>query len=113
MRALLDEPLPRQLARAVPDHGVTTVPRLGWTGLRTGLLLGRMVEDGIDVLVTADHNAEHHQNLARFAVGLVVFVSPSNSPDDVVPLGPRIAEAVSMVQPGRAVHVAANPPPRR
>ena len=110
---LLGEPLPRQLARAVPDHGVTTVPRLDWTGLRTGLLLGRMVEDGIDVLVTADHNVEHQQNLARFAVGLVVFVSLSNSPDDLVPLGSRIAEAVSMVQPGLAVHVAANPPPRR
>ncbi|HYO31053.1 MAG TPA: hypothetical protein VER37_10820, partial [Thermomicrobiales bacterium] len=85
----------------------------GWTGLSAGLLLQRMVEEGIGVLVTADHNVEHQQNLARFAVGLVVFVSPSTSPDDLVPFGPRIAGAVSRVQPGLAVHVAANPPPRR
>ena len=111
MRALLDEALPRQLADAIQGHDVTTVRRLGWQGLSNGALLQRMVEGGIGVLVTADRNFEYQQNLGRFGVGLVVLVARSNSRPVLLPLGDRIAAAISAVAPGQVVYVRAQAEP--
>ncbi|HEX3952740.1 MAG TPA: DUF5615 family PIN-like protein [Stellaceae bacterium] len=52
MRILLDEQLPRQLTREIPDHQVRTVQQCGWAGLRNGELLRRAAADGFDVLVS-------------------------------------------------------------
>jgi hypothetical protein len=41
MRILLDEQLPRQLAREFPGHDVHTVQQRGWAGLGNGELLRR------------------------------------------------------------------------
>jgi len=81
------------------------VRHLGWTGLSNGVLLQRMAAAGIGVLITADRNFEYQQNPTRFSVGLVVLVAPSNSPDDLVPLGHQIADAITGVEPGGGIHV--------
>ena len=41
MRVLLDEQLPRQLAREITGHEVSTVQQRGWAGLKNGELLRR------------------------------------------------------------------------
>ena len=46
MRLLLDESLPRQLARELPDHDVRTVAREGWDGLSNGELLKHASDAG-------------------------------------------------------------------
>ena len=62
MRVLLDESLPRQLARELTEHDVRTVPEQGWAGLRNSELLRRAVEEGFEVFLTADQNLEYQQN---------------------------------------------------
>ena len=57
MRILLDESLPRRLARLIPDHEVRTVRQMGWAGRRNGLLL-RLAAREFDVFLTADQNVE-------------------------------------------------------
>ncbi len=107
MQALLDESLPRQLVGAIESHEVTTVRRLGRSGLSTGAPLQRMVAEGISVLVTADRTIEYQQKLGRVGVGLVVLVVRSNSRAKVLPLAGRIADAISVVEPGQVIHVRA------
>ncbi|MGH9147382.1 MAG: DUF5615 family PIN-like protein [Vicinamibacterales bacterium] len=57
MRVLLDESLPRPLAKLVTGHEVRTVTEMKWTGLGNGELL--LVAAGrFDVVLTADQNIE-------------------------------------------------------
>jgi predicted nuclease of predicted toxin-antitoxin system len=72
VRVLLDEQLPRQLARELSGHDVAAVQQLGWAGVTNGELLRRAAAQGIDVLLTADQNLEFQQNLSGAALGVVV-----------------------------------------
>ena len=58
MRILLDEFLPRPLARLLPEHEVRTVAAMGWTGIRNSKLL-RLAAREFDAFLTADQNLEH------------------------------------------------------
>lgn len=49
MRVLLDESLPRQLARELPGYDVRTVVQQRWTGLKNGELLRRAKSQGFEV----------------------------------------------------------------
>jgi hypothetical protein len=58
---LLDEQLPRQLARHLVGHNVRTVQQQSWAGLKNGVLLGKAEAAGFSVLVTGDQSIEHQQ----------------------------------------------------
>jgi predicted nuclease of predicted toxin-antitoxin system len=62
MRILLDESLPRRLRGAFPGHDVATAAEAGWSGLSNGELL-QLAAERFDLLVTADQNLQHQQNL--------------------------------------------------
>ena len=51
MRVLIDECLNWRLGRALVGHYVTSVPRLGWSGISNGRLLA---QDQFDVFITGD-----------------------------------------------------------
>ena len=78
MRVLLDEQLPRRLARELVEHDVRTVKQQGWAGLKNGELLQRSAEQGFGVFLTGDQGLPFQQNLAQSRVG--VLVAPSNRP---------------------------------
>ena len=65
MRVLLDEQLPRQLARHLVGHNVRTVQQQSWAGLKNGALLEAAEAAGFTVLVTGDQSLEHQQNLTK------------------------------------------------
>lgn len=64
-RVLLDENLPRQLKRELPDYAVRTVAEVGWAGIKNGTLL-RLAESEFDLFVTADQNLSYQQPLTTF-----------------------------------------------
>ena len=64
MLVLLDEQLPRHLAREIGGHNVSTVQQRGWAGLKNGELLRVAADAGFEVLVTADRNLQFQQNLS-------------------------------------------------
>ena len=59
MRVLLDEQLPRHLAREIVGHDVSTVQQRGWAGLKNGELLRVAADAGFDFLVTADRSRRY------------------------------------------------------
>jgi hypothetical protein len=63
--------------------------------------LRHAADEGFQVFLTADQNLQFQQNLARARVGVVVLVAPSSRLEDLLPLVPRVIDAISISQPGR------------
>ncbi len=103
-RVLFDENLPRPLKRELPGVQARTVVEAGWAGTRNGALL-RIAQAEFDVLLTADRNLPHQQNVAGLEIGIVVLAIGSIKFDDLKPLAPRILEAIHAVRPGEVVYV--------
>lgn len=99
MRLLLDESLPRRLAKHLSDTEVDTVYDRGWSGLKNGDLL-RAAEAEYDVFVTPDQDLQYQQNLQGFGIGVVVLAAHTNRLEDLTPLVPRLLEACSSVVRG-------------
>ena len=95
MLVLLDEQLPRHLAREIGGHNVSTVQQRGWAGLKNGELLRVAADAGFEVLVTADRNLQFQQNLSLAQLGIVLFVAPSNALEDLRPLVPKLLATFS------------------
>ena len=72
MLILLDNNAPRGLVRALTGHAVTEARERGWATLKNGELLSVAELAGFDVLVTADKNIRHQQNLAGRKIAIVV-----------------------------------------
>lgn len=105
MRVLLDECLPRQLARHLPGHDVTTVQREGWAGTRNGALLRLAAAAGVEAFVTADRGVEFQQKVAGLPFGVVTLRAASNDLDDLRPLMPGTLAALDALRPGVLVRV--------
>ena len=107
MRVLLDEQLPRQLAREVVGHEVSTVQREGWAGLSNGKLLRAASDRGFDAFVTSDQNLQFQQNLQSIMLRILVLHAVSNAIEDLRPLVPGLIEALSETDIGEVRHVRA------
>jgi len=105
VRVLLDEQLPRRLARELAGHEVHTVQQQGWAGLKNGELLQRAADAGFEVFLTADQNLQYQQNLARARIGVVVLIALSNKIQDLLPLVGAALEAISRSQAGEVLRV--------
>ena len=63
MKILFDEDAPRPFRSHLPGHEITTVPEMGWAGVKNGALLDLAEGHGFEVLVTFDQNLQYQQNL--------------------------------------------------
>ena len=104
MRILLDESLPRPLARLLPEHDVRTVAAMGWAGKRNGELLQLAAVD-FDAVVTADQNLEHQQDLAALPIAVIVLTAPTNRIESLRPLIPTLLQILQTLAPRQLVHV--------
>jgi hypothetical protein len=100
VRILLDEQLPRQLARQFRGHQVRTVQQQGWNGLGNGELLRHASAGGFEIFLTADQNLQFQQNLAGSPLGAIVLIAKSNKIEDLLPLVPSALAAIRDIQPG-------------
>jgi predicted nuclease of predicted toxin-antitoxin system len=107
VRILLDEQLPRQLARQLVGHQVRTVQQQGWAGLKNGELRRRAALDTFDIFVTADQNLQFQQNLSGSPLAVVVLVAASNVLEELLPLVPALQQAVRDGRPGEVRRVGA------
>ena len=98
MRILLDEPVPRRLGSLLIGHEVTTVPRIGWAGIKNGELLA-LAATKFDAFLTTDQNIEFQQNLAALPLAILVIVAKSNRMKDIEPLLADILQALNHLPP--------------
>ena len=104
MRILLDESLPRPLARLLPEHDVRLVAAMGWAGKRNGELL-QLAAGDFDAVLTADQNLEHQQDLAALPIAVIVLTAPTNRIESLRPLIPTLLQILQTLAPRQLVHV--------
>jgi hypothetical protein len=71
MRILLDECVPVQVARTFSGHEVHSATDPRWRGASNGELLRLAEETGFDLIVVADKNMRHQQNLSGRCVAIL------------------------------------------
>ncbi|MDA7497422.1 hypothetical protein N8494_01780 [bacterium] len=69
-----------------------------WTGLRNGVLLGQVEDEGFDVFLTSDQNLGYQQNLKKLQVAIVVL--PTNHWPLFRNSVNRILDILETLQPG-------------
>jgi predicted nuclease of predicted toxin-antitoxin system len=79
MRLLLDENLPKRLKQDLVEHEVYTAADKGWTGVSNGRLLGLLIENNFDALLTFDKNLQYQQNFTKYTITVIVLNAPDNS----------------------------------
>jgi len=109
MRVLLDECLPRRLGSELTGHVVSTVPQAGWAGISNGKLL-TLIAGHYDAFLTVDKNLPAQQKTAALSFGVIVLRAPSSRLADLRQLVPQTLEALTTLQPGKIVIVAAIQP---
>ncbi len=103
-RILLDECINRRLAREISGHEVKTAPEIDWAGLDNGELLAR-AEKEFDIFITVDRNLTFQQNLPKFDIAVLVLRTRTNRLKDLIPLVPKIIDALNNPQRGKAVFI--------
>ena len=96
MRILLDEDVPRRLGALLTGHEVSTVQRMGWTGVKNGRLLGLAATE-FDVFVTMDGNLEYQQNLSSLPIAVLVIAAVSNRMEHIAPLVPNVLQELEII----------------
>jgi hypothetical protein len=79
MRLLLDENLPKRLKQDFKEHEIYTAADKGWTGISNGKLLGLLIENKFDALLTFDKNLQFQQNFAKYTISVIVLNAQDNS----------------------------------
>ena|ERR1039458_2000338 len=109
MRILLDECLPKDLARELPGHAVKTVPQAGWASISNGELLRLIADSGkFDVFLTMAKRLPGQNETRRLPFAIVVLRAKSNRMIHVFPFAPEILRRLAEFQPGR-VYVLTQP----
>lgn len=70
---LLDQNVPRKLARKLGPHQIETAFQRGWSGLANGDLITAAEAAGFDMMITADQNLEYQQNLRARRLAIIVL----------------------------------------
>ena len=75
MKVLLDECVPKPLAKKLKDVTVKTTHEMGWDSKKNGDLIA-LAEKEFDVFVTSDQNHLYQQNLSGRNIAIVLL--PTN-----------------------------------
>ena len=103
MLVLFDHSTPAPLTSYLIGHTVTEARDRGWDRLSNGELLDEAERAGFDVLLTADKNIRHQQNLRGRRIAIVVLSTPRWPV--VRSHVERIAAAVNAAAPGTYTEV--------
>ena len=106
MRVLIDECVPHDVRHHLPGHTPATVSYMGWSGKKNGELLALMKSNRFEVLLTIDQSLHHQQNLALSGVAVVLLVAGDNELKDLVPLMPKVCQALVTIIPGDVVEIS-------
>jgi len=98
VRVLLDECIDWRLSRHVAGHDVKKARQMAWSAIKNGELLA-LASASFDVFVTVDRNLSFQQNLANLPVAVLVLRAKSNRLADLVPLVPKLLEALNSIVP--------------
>ncbi len=102
MRILLDECLPKDLARELIGHEVKTVPQAGWAGISNGKLLFKIRESSqFDDFLTVDKRLPEQNKTSVLSFSSVLLRAESNRMTHLLPFAPKILRRLGEFKAGR------------
>ena len=102
MRILLDECLPKDLARQLSGQTVKTVQQAGWASISNGRLLRLIAESGeFEVFLTVDKRLPQQNKTAGLPFAIVLLRAKSNRMKDIFCFAPEILRRASEFRPGQ------------
>jgi predicted nuclease of predicted toxin-antitoxin system len=102
MRILLDECLPKDLAKELFGHEVKTVPQAGWSSISNGKLLKLIATTrNFEIFLTMDKNLPHQNKIQNLPFAIIVLRAQSNRVPHVLPFAPEILRRLSEFQRGQ------------
>ncbi|MCC6536897.1 MAG: DUF5615 family PIN-like protein [Bryobacterales bacterium] len=107
MRLLLDECLDHRLRLHFLGHDCISAKYAGLAGLKNGRLLDAAEAAGFAVLITADQEILHQQDLRHRFISILVLCGPTNRRADLERLIPAALRALAVIEPGTVVEVRA------
>ena len=99
MKILLDECVDRRLARDLVGHSVSTVPKMGWAGIKNGALLA-LAEKEFEAFVTVDRKISIEQDLRKFKIPVILLRARTNRLEDIRPLAVELLEKLPRASAG-------------
>lgn len=99
-RLLLDEQLPRRLARDFVGHECQSVQALRWSGISDEALLQRAQQSGFEVFITMDTNLPFQQAIDHLSLGILLLRARTNRYPDLAPHLADIERAATTTAPG-------------
>jgi len=105
LRLLIDESIPEQIEPYVAEFEPSTVRRERLKGLQNGVLLRAAVDRGFTVIFSADQSLRFQQNLGKIGIGAVVIVNIRNRMKDILPVLPKVKNAIAAARPGDIIEV--------
>lgn len=106
MKVLLDECIDRRLGQSLLGLSVSTVPQMGWAGLKNGKLLN-VAQEQFDIFITVDRNLSFQQPVNNFNIAVVVLRTKSNRLNDLIPFCQKIISIATTLQPGTVTSLEA------
>jgi predicted nuclease of predicted toxin-antitoxin system len=102
MRILLDECLPKDLARELSGHEVKTVPQAGWASVSNGKLLRQIADSGqFDLFLTVDKRLPEQNKTSSLPFAIVLLRAKSNRMIHVLPFAAEILSRLDEFKAGR------------
>lgn len=89
MRLLIDECLHCRICRHLSSHDCVSVQKMGWGGLKNGILL-RKAEKEFDAFLTADRNLSFQQDVPDLDIAVLVLCSDSTQLRHLLVLMPKL-----------------------
>ena len=95
MKILLDENIPKMLKKHFgKPYRVFTVQEMSWDGKKNGELLGLMIANAFEILITADKNLHFQQSLKKFPIAVLLLDVKFVRPDTIEELSPAILKVL-------------------
>lgn len=105
MKVLPDNNVNRRFALLIHGHEIKHVQDLGWQNLQNGMLLNEAEQAGYSVLITADKQMRHQQNMSGRTISVVVLAGPQITLRGIAPLAPNVQSALDSGLPPGSFHV--------
>lgn len=105
MKLLLDENIPRKLKNDLSEFEAYTVREMNWDGRRNGELLELMLDDGFEVLITADKNLQNQQNFNKYPIPVLTLNVKLLTYQHIVELLPELKKYLNSQLPNGSTFV--------
>jgi hypothetical protein len=107
VKVLLDECVDWRLSRHIVGHEVKTARQMGWSAIKNGELLA-LAAGEFDIFITVDRNLAFQQNLMALPIAVLVLEARTNRLADLIPLVPRLLDAIGSAPPPGIVTIGSN-----